>query len=36
MYLNQVYQSILEEDHVHAGSPDALIVMSQKHVQTIP
>lgn len=34
-YLNQMYHCILKEDHVHASSPDALIVMRQEHVQTL-
>lgn len=30
-----MHHSILKEDHVHASSPDALIIMAQEHVQTV-
>ena len=30
-----MYHSILEEDHVHASAPDALIVKAHEHVQTL-
>lgn len=35
MYLNQMNHGIPEENHIHACSSDALIVMTQKHVQPL-
>lgn len=34
-YLDQMYHGVLKEDHVHASTPNALIVMAQEHVQTL-
>lgn len=34
-YLDQMYHSIPKEDHVHASTPYALIVMAQERVQTV-
>lgn len=28
-----MYHGILKEDHVHASSPDAFVVMAQEHIQ---
>lgn len=35
VYLDQMYHGILKEDHVHASTPNALIVMAQEHVKTV-
>lgn len=33
-YLDQMYHSILKEDHVHASTPNSLVVLGEEHVQT--
>lgn len=35
MYLHQMNHGILEEDHVHAGSSDRLVVLAQEKVKPI-
>lgn len=35
-YLDQMYDGILKEDHVHAGSTNALVVVAQEGVKALP